>query len=373
MPSIRKRSLRQRFKEGCHYSLIPALAGAGLYVVAPSGAQADFAFNWQRDSSMTSITTSEAFPMVCGSGRTQVNNAACSGGDITNANNGTQPWVNELVRDANSNQYFHMIVGLPTDDFRQEVYIRIGATNFSWSDGETRAPSDSGGDLGIGASRTPDLGAGSDPLGKTHTNTFSGASTGNPKHVLMKQVLQDDTSANTKTNVATHGSFYQEFSKTTAYYTGTDLDARKPKIIQTLSKTDAAQGDISMSFMADMSAITYSDMNSPLAASNNMAASGVFVNTMTLTSPGLSSSDVDFDMSKDTQAGESSIDAGRFTFTPGTGYTGGGIGWLNTTTYNRGTYTYFSGGFDQFSTNYSQFCDPSQIKSYGSGANNYGC
>lgn len=336
-------------------------------------ARAAFAFNWQRDSTMTSISTSEAFPMVCGAGRSQVNGSACSGNDVNNANNGTQPWVNELVRDANNNQYFHMVVGLPTDAFRQEVYIRIGATNFSWSDGETRAPSDSGGDLGIGANRNPDLGGGSDPLGKTNTNLFSGTGSGNPKHVLMKQVLQSDASANTNTNVATHGTFYQEFDKTTPYYTGTDLDAHKPKIIQTLSKTDAAAGDVSLNFMADMSGITHSDMNSPLAASNNMAASGVFVNTLTLTATGLSASDVNFDMSTDTQAGQSSINAGRYTFTPGAGYAGGGIGWLNTTTYNKGTYIYFNGGYDQSAVNYSKLCDATQIKSYGAGADNYGC
>ncbi len=346
---------------------------AALLVAMPPSARADFAFNWQRDSTMTSITTSEAFPMVCGAGRTQVNGAACSGGDINNANNGTQPWVNEHVTDAKGNRYFHMIVGLPTDAFKQETYIRIGATNFSWSDGETRAPSDSGGDLGIGASRTPDLGAGSDPLGKTHTTTFSGAGSGNPKHVLMKQVLESDTSANTNTNVATHGNFYQEFNKSAPYYTGTDLDAHKPKIIQTLSKTDAVQGDVTMNFMADMSGITHSDTNSPLAVSNSMAASGVFVNTLTLTAAGVSASDVNFDMSTDTQAGESSINAGRYTFTPGVGYAGGGIGWLNTTTYNKGTYVYLNASYDQSAVNYSKFCDPSQIKSYGAGADNYGC
>lgn len=353
--------------------LLASLILAALCAAALSSARADFAFNWQRDSTMTSITTDEAFPMVCGAGRTQVNADACSGEDVNNANNGTQPWVNEHVTDDQGNRYFHMIVGLPTDAFRQETYIRIGATNFSWSEGETRAPSDSGGDLGIGSNRNPALGNGSDPLGKTNTNLFSGAGSGNPKHVLMKQVLTSDTGANTHTNVATQGDFYQEFNKTTPYYTGTDLDARKPKIIQTLSKTDAAEGDVSLNFMADMSGVSYSDMNSPLAVSNNMAASGVYVNTLTLTAAGLSGSDVNFDMSTDTEAGQSSINAGRYTFTPGTGYVGGGIGWINTSTYNKGAYNYFDGGYDQSLPNYSKFCDATQIKSYGAGADNHGC
>jgi len=349
------------------YFLQATMTLAALCGITLSNAYAvDFEFDMGRDSTMPSINTDEAFPMVCGAGRSEVNQEACDGDDINNANNGSQPWINELVRDDNNNQYFHMVVGLPTDDFMQEVYIRIGSSNFSWSEGETRAPSNSGGHLGIGKDSNDELGNASDPLGKTHDNTYSGAGTANPIHVLMKQVLKSDASSNPNTN-GSKGDFYQEFDKTAFTYAGTDINANKPKIIQTLSHP-GTQDDMSMVFIADMSAISYSNDGSPLTVSNNTGASGVMVNTLTFTGTGEAAN---FDMSTDSEAGNATPTAGRFIFTPGTG--SGGTGWVDTSTYDRGTYTYFEDSYDQFAIDYSTFCDPSQIKNYGAGADNNGC
>jgi len=349
------------------HCLCVSMALMALCVVTlPRAHAVDFEFDMGRDSTMPSINTDEAFPMVCGAGRSEINQEACDGDDINNANNGSQPWINELVRDDNNNQYFHMVVGLPTDDFTQEVYIRIGSTNFSWNEGETRAPSNSGGHLGIGKDSNDELGNASDPLGKTHDNTYTGAGTANPIHVLMRQVLKSDNSANPNTN-GSKGDFYQEFDKTSFTYAGTDINAHKPKIIQTLSQP-GTQNDMSMVFIADMSAVSYADMNSPLTVSNNTGANGVLVNTLTFTGTGAAAG---FDMSTDSEAGNAAPTAGRYTFTPGSG--SGGTGWVNTNTYDRGTYTYFEDSYDQFAIDYSSFCDVSQIKNYGSGADNNGC
>ncbi|MBL1259120.1 MAG: hypothetical protein COB33_001165 [Thiotrichaceae bacterium] len=349
----------------CASMILAALCAVTL----PSAHAVDFEFDMGRDSTMNVVNDfNDVFPMVCGSGRSQVNQEACDGDDVNNADNGNQPWINEMVSDDLGNRYFHMVIGLPGEGFTQEVYILASQNNFSWDDGDPDAPSDSGGHLGFGDGLNPDLGNGSDPLGKLNNNTFTGAGTGNPVRVLMKQVLQSDASANPNTN-GSKGVFYQEFNKTAFNYIGTDINALKPKIIQTLSLVDENRGDLDMVFIADMSAISYSDDGSPLTVSNDTGASGVLVNTLTLSGTAAVGN---FDMSTDSEAGNAAPTAGRYTFTAGTGFASDS-GWVNPSTYDRGTYTYFDDSFDQFAVEYASFCDVSQIKDYGVGADNNGC
>lgn len=342
----------------------------------------------------------------------------------------TTPIVQEVITSGGVN-YWHVVVGEGSNadgstgtEFRQDTYIRMGTawtyltssggrlgmlTTPAWNNSTPSSGtanmgfSESGGfPSGIKYSQMDAAnhyncdvsgGNGCDPLAQisynsgvntiTHDNTWTGTGTGNPTRMVMRQI-NETTDA--------HGTFKQEFLK--------DSESNKPRITQTLTLADAAEGDLSLEFKADMRGIGYSDMSSPLAVSGTYASSNVFVNNQTLSggsgataTPG----DLDFNMAADQQS--SNVTAGRYTYTPGSGwlaitfaagpayaYTNpvylqqyyqywNGSAWVNKTSvntndfyrtggdfplYSAGTYSYAEGGFDHMSVDWSKFMNASE-------------
>lgn len=348
--------------ERASHLLLASLLALALLLLCASNARSDFAMNFGPDGTMP-ITGNFAGTATINCNRGG-GGGGFGGGCAGFGDDDGTPFYYNMVRDDNNNIYYHVVVGMPDDAFRQDVYIRMG-TAWNGFGGDPSAPSDSGGDLGAGGSGggfgggfgggCGFSGNGCDPLGDSNNNAFTGSASGNPARVIMAQVLETDpASSNNKVN-ATQGTFLQEFTKTQYSYTGSEISANKPMIKQTLTQTNAAQGNISLNFKADMSGVKYNNNSTPLTISNDMNASGVFVNNLSLTSlPGGGTIDsAVFDMSTDTQPGRSTVTAGRYTFTPGNE-------WSNGDPYSAGTYNYITGGFNQSSVDFSQYKDSSQ-------------
>lgn len=382
-------------KDRLHKLLINSVIFTSLFLNGLPGAQADFSFNWGSSNLPGAGGVASIFPSSCH--RADMPDRICAQNGAGVRNTDESPWLNEYVIDVNGDRYFHMVIGNPADAFKQETYVRTGTLRYSaWIAANVfniRAPSDSGGDpgfasgpdgLGNGGLRDPvcgnNRGNSCDPLAKTHTLDFAGNGSGNPTHVLMRQVLvvdmvdADPVTGYEITNLCA-GEFCQEFRKTS--YTRTDtnaINADKPLITQRVNDS-AIEGDISLAFQADMRALAYSDMDHPLAVSGSMGTSGTFVNTLLMTNtPGLADHAADFDMSQDTQTQASTVTAGRYTFTPGTGV--GETGWnssidpisgQNQASYDPGSYTYFEGGYNPLSENFKAYCDPAQHIAGGQG------
>lgn len=184
------------------------------------------------------------------------------------------PFLLEIVPDPNSGQnYFHMIVGDPASGFAQESYVKVSSA--FWPN--SNSGSSSGGSITNGGGMSSGTFAGSGPLLGAQAN--HGNATGNPTHTQIRQVL-------------TSGEISQEFLKNTY--------ANKPKITQTLTTPE-----ILTQLVLDMSAIPYSGVEA-----TNTAAT--IINTLDFvdaTIPGK------FNMATNKQ--NSTVSAGRFTWTPG--------------------------------------------------------
>lgn len=366
-------------RERAHAVLLASMLCVGLSAFSLSVSAADFTFAWGA-SGMTSIGTSPYWPQDCGTGS---GNNNCDGfvGNLD-----VSRWTNDVVQDVNGNQYYHMIVGAPGDQFKQESYIMLSSIVLpGWNPTRTpQGPSDSGGDptvyhnIGINGWADCTGSAFCDPLDKVNTVGFAGNGSGNPIRILLDQVLVSNAAdANPTTGYAAAagtctGAFCQEFKKVTPVFSGTLLNANKPLITQKVN--DSSQGTMSLNFKADMSAINYSTNSSPLTISNNMASAGVFVNTFSLTGvaglPDINSADFDISKTNDSsgggvESGKSSVTAGRYTFTPGVGQAGSNVSWFytvatSTLAYVPGTYSYIdplSNSFDPKAVNYSLFCN----------------
>lgn len=101
-------------------------------------------------------------------------------------NDGT-PFIQELFLDpASGEYYYHIVVGTPGDGFAQDVYVK--ATGRTWEGGLGSATLGDG-DCRSGSSFIFSACNISDPLGLTHDNVFTGNGTGDPKAVVMRQLL----------------------------------------------------------------------------------------------------------------------------------------------------------------------------------------
>lgn len=231
-------------------------------------------------------------------------------------------------------RFIHMIVSDPASGFAQEVFIK-GTGPLRNQGDETWQMQDAGGSIGTAGKNgncrdqsqffSPGgacYGNNADPLGADEN--FTGNSTGNPTSVEMRQVMGGTWNATTNT-WACDTEFCAEFLK--------DTLMNKPKITQKISTVD-----MNAAFIADMSAISYSDALTPATVAN----------TLTFTDPNASG----FDSATDTQS--SAVTAGQFTFTPGTGWDSNG------TVYDSGVYSYSSGNFDLTAPDWDAYCDPSQ-------------
>lgn len=176
------------------------------------------------------------------------------------------PFMYETVTDPNTNlSYYHMVLGQPADGFAQDVYIQNSNSFGSFQGGPSSASL--AGTLNY-----------TDPL-NVDPATASGVASGNPKRVVMRQVMSG-------TDISS------EFLKETA---------NKPKITQDVTSTDMVAHVV-----IDMTNSDYSTMDVP----------GTFTNTLDLTGPGVPGNAGSFHNATDTQ--NAYVTAGRYTYTPQT-------------------------------------------------------
>jgi len=262
--------------------------------------------------------------ITCGAGVTNCNGI---GTDYLNDSDGTR--FSQSTVSVDGVNYFHVIVGDPASGFAMESYTRRSGFGSPDSGGNERAAI---GDVNVGNgipnSGTYFMGNGGDPFGlRTPPAGFSaydlsGNGTGDPSKTVFRMLVSDSEMS-------------MEIIKPI-------LD-KKPLISQVM-----IDGDISSEFVLDMRGVGY-DVNSiALPMINNLKNSDPDLPT-----PDAGNFDSDFSQ-------DSNVTAGRFTYTPGTGW--------NTTTwdetgsqFDEGTYNYVGeSGFDALNTDWSDFFDYAQ-------------
>lgn len=227
----------------------------------------------------------------------------------------TTPFLQEVINH-NGRSYYHIIVGLPDQNFAQEIFIGTGGNSFSWGD------SASGGETSCKCSWRDTAGMsgnGWDPLNSSNPRT--GNETGNPTQVVMRQIVRS-------------ADMQQEFLKNRL--------EQKPIISQTTITPDAQ-----MNFVVDMRNSDYATQSTP----------ATMVNSILFSDPELPSFDINLN------APNANITAGRFTYLGSTG--GGGGGWGGWGGWGGGggstpNYTYSDGGIEPSTVNWNQFYDPTQ-------------
>lgn len=244
--------------------------------------------------------------------------------------------------------YWHLIVGDPEQGFAQEVYTPIVGLFHSNTGGREPIFFTLNGNLEEWS------GNGWDPLELNNdvygpeNSSFSGNGTGDPTKVIMRQVLGFGTLGNTGVTAVeawtcNSSEFCQEFLKS--------QEGFKPIITQEYS-----DAEISIDFSLDMSAISYSDMTTQATMVNtiSLVAPGIPDNALFVNAP----SATHFDMATDSQ--DSVVTAGRYIYTPGSGWHDDGDGDVFRA-FGSGTYEYVEGISDfQLSTDWASFYDATQ-------------
>ncbi len=245
------------------------------------------------------------------------------------------PFYQQVV-DINGSSYFHVMVGDPAAGFAEEYYTPYGAGNGAADGTNLRGgynPFGAGLEMSVIAptwtssagkphpssdfNLLTSIGNVGNPLDSVHV---SGNGGGNPAHSVFRVVL---TSA--------AGDMSQDVNKPF-------LD-KKPVISQTVQ-----DGTMSSQFVADMTKLSYSDAKTPAKFSIKLVLQDSTI-------PGIGAGN--FTMA---QAQQYSVTAGRFTYTPGTGWNNS-TGWDTPgSAFDLGTYNYAGGqGFDPFTTDWASF------------------
>jgi hypothetical protein len=308
------------------------LALLGTTVAAAAG----FSTNFQKPNGWTTQDTGG-----CGFGQ-----CVSEGGNLD-----PSPFAETLVT-ISGVTYYHVIVGDPAAGFAQESYTRAAAKNIQ-SGNEIGG---TGGGFGLdgGGNLSSFINPTTGTINPTDNNTFdnllnnsnplgdyrvSGTGGNAPDYSVFRMVM---TSPSGDMSMEVYKPF---------------LD-KKPLITQTVQ-----DGGMTSTFAADERALTYSDASTAAPV----------INTLTLNDPSIpgGSATTDFSMAK---AQQSIITAGRFTFTPGTGWAPTASnptqdpsqGWDQTgSTFGFGTYTYDGGqGFQPLTYDWSKVFDYSQNALY---------
>lgn len=274
---------------------------------------ADFALNWAKGPDNIRYGGSNLPFASCNRPGEVDINCTVQSGQVGISDPDKTPFLQERVVGTDGNVYYHLIIGLPTSDFGQEIYIRANS-GVRWApsfiidaDGRAGAAgSSSGGTVTFQAPTnifsSSQLFLNQKPLDADES--ISGNSTGNPNRVVMRQIVKGT-------------DFSQEFLK--------DTLLGKPEITQTISNAD-----MTMQFVANMRSLTY----------NDTTTAAPMVNTLSLTGGG------GFDIATAPNKG---VTAGQYRWVPGTGPDQTG-----------GTYVYVEGGYDPTTENWKAFRDPNQ-------------
>lgn len=299
---------------------LTAGAGVAALVMTSPAFAVDFSLNFQPTQSLWSESQTTGFCSLAA--------ASCLGHDFGNGD----PTPFELtVQNIGGTYYFHTLVGDPANGFAVESYTRMaggpnGSTAGVISDQGGAFSPDAGGNetafignptVGFdpprdGSSAASYMTSATNMVNPLAGQHVSGSGTADPTKTVFRMVMTD-----------AKGDMSMEVVK--------PFLEKKPRISQTIQ-----DGAMSSSFVADMTAISYSDMNSPVP----------MVNTLQVNDPALGSAG-NFDMSL---SQHSRVSAGRFTYTPGAGWNNPD-GWdTPNSSFDAGSYTYYSGGgFDPLS------------------------
>ena len=248
----------------------------------------------------------------------------CPAGAGCEGNDGTRFY--ELKENIGGVNYWHVIVGEESSGFAFEFYTRASGSagienfnGFSPDSGGMERASYSNADFCTGNGAVEGMcGSGADPFNNSNSYNYSGTGTGDGSKMAMRMVMD-----------------YGDGMSLEVFKPFTD---RKPLITQTV-----IDGDLRSEFVSDMRALSYSDMSSAAPVSNRQA-----IDDPTMPQPGAG----DFDMS---MAQDTSITAGRFIFTPGSGWNTTG-GWrASNSSFDEGVYTYAKDSFDVLNTPWAEF------------------
>lgn len=319
--------------------LAACVAVAALATTLPAFA-VDFSLNFQANAPIWSETnTTGSCPLAA---------ATCVGHDF---GNGDPTPFQLTVEQVGTSYYFHTIVGDPALGFAVESYTPYnGGPNLLTQGtipdgGGAFSPAGGGNETAFMATpptsyNTPAIGTSTSafmtsstnmvyPLGvsgdPTLTQHISGSGTTDPTKTVFRMVMTD-----------AKGDMSMEVVKPF-------LD-KKPMISQTVQSPD---GVMSSSFVVDMTAISYNDMNTPATIVNNTKIQDP-------TAGSTLGSAADFSMAL---AQHPDVTAGRFIYTPGAGWNSAS-GWDSAnSSFTPGQYTYFdTGGFNPLTFDWaSQF------------------
>lgn len=273
----------------------------------------------------------------------------------TEASNDPTPFFYERV-----DGYWHLIIGDHTQGFAQETYTPIVGLFHSNSGGREPVFFTLNGNLEQWS------GNGWDPLEFNHdtygpeNSSFSGNGTADPTKVIVRQVMGNgmltSTASAVEEWVCLDGEFCQEYLKSQEEF--------KPLITQQYD-----DGTVSMQFSVDMRAIKYDDMSTVAPMINIISVNDP---NIPVASPSLNvPSSRTFNMASDSQS--STVTAGQYTYTSGTGWHDDGDGDLFRA-YGTGTYEYVDGISDfHLGVNWSTYYDPSQNPAGSSPGNEARC
>ncbi len=321
----------------------------------PRDGHAAFALNfqWSNPGDLGVAATNNSTPMGidCGPGSPD---SLCTMASYGFPDTNTR-FMEQVVTGTDGKEYFHVVTSDLANGFQQDVFIEAGSTQWTWQKHPSCCAIPDGGGFPSGyIANTFDptdimtcmaiSGMACRPLG-TEDTTLQGGSNENPTHVYMRQLLTD-------------AQITMEYLQ--------DVKGMKPRLTQTLTSSG-----LTLQFKADMRAVNYSSLNSPLTVSSNVASDYVYANTMTLVDATLPSvGAADWNIATDRQAGKSTVNAGRFTYTAGAGWTEtgspyqtyydryqlrGGAGnktYGDYPIYQPGYYTYWDGGYDHSKVNF---------------------
>ncbi len=256
-----------------HYHLVVLLSLFSTIV------NAGFELNFQQNSAGTPAVNGSWADSICNSGTY----GPCT--SFSQPANEPTRFIYESVN-IGGIDYVHLVVGDPADGFAQEIYI----------EGTTSGTGTTGAAHGISVASAP--------------LTGPAQATGNPKKVIMRQILNDAVVS-------------IEFLK--------DNLAGKPLITQALTTTAIAS-----SFSIDMRAIPYTDIST----------TAPIINTQTLLAPSLEMADFDIN----TDSVDSTYTGGQYTYTDGAGNLG-----------SEGIYTYPGGNdYDVNAIDWCSYWDSTQ-------------
>ncbi len=318
----------------------------------PQAISAEFTLNFQKTGPVSGWATFD-----CGAGSTYSGEGCGTAGGTIDPDD--TPFFQEIVG-VNGRNYWHQIVGDPADGFAMEIYA--SAWNGGYGSGNSLFVSASGGKTYQSGFSTAELmsGNGWDPLRSTSWNSYSandytGNATGDPRKMIMRQVLGGSWDGATW-SCEDSNEFCYDFEKAedaaNSDYNLGDIRSLKPVI--TMKVNESLAGMSSM-FKLDMSNSDYLDSST----------AGTILNTLTLTEV----PEGNFDMSTDTQF--STVTGGRYIFNPGTNPDADELGWVdinqNSFEFDKGSYTYEDGGLDLDKIDWESYRNNIDNYWYGSG------